>query len=129
MSGTASGNSSSKNRSTSSSVLVEAKLRGPSNSQQSVQVNDPSGFGTEIDIGATVIEHDAHVRITLRRFDYGGVERGAADRINMFVRIDVVRREMKIAGFIVDHSAAHRDSVLQHFVGDAELLECVNPAR
>src|SRR5207244_2138846 len=48
MSGTASGNSSSKNRRTSSSVLVEAKLRGPSNSQKSVQVNDPSGFGNAI---------------------------------------------------------------------------------
>src|SRR5438094_9528647 len=48
MSGTASGNSSSKNRRTSSSVSVVAKLRGNSNSQKSVQVNDPSGFGSAI---------------------------------------------------------------------------------
>src|SRR6266542_162568 len=48
MSGTASGNSSSKNRRTSSSLLVVAKLRGPSNSQNSVQVNEPSGFGSAI---------------------------------------------------------------------------------
>ena len=48
MSGTASGNSSPKKRQTSSSVLVVAKLRGPSNSQKSVQVNEPSGFGSAI---------------------------------------------------------------------------------
>ena len=35
----------------------------------------------------------------------------------------------KIAGFVMDHAAAHRDGVSQHFVGDAELLERVNPAR
>src|SRR2546421_2954210 len=48
MSDTASGNSSSKNRRISSPVLVVAKLRGPSNSQNSVQVNEPSGFGSAI---------------------------------------------------------------------------------
>ena len=48
ISGTASGNSSSKNRRTSSSVFIVAKLRGPSNSQKSVQVKDPSGFGSAI---------------------------------------------------------------------------------
>src|SRR2546428_14159757 len=48
VSGTASGNSSSKNRRTSSSVLVVAKLRGPSNSQNNVQVKEPSGFGSAI---------------------------------------------------------------------------------
>src|SRR5213080_2416002 len=48
ISGTASGNSSSKKLRISSSVLVEAKLRGPSNSQKSVQVNEPSGFGRAI---------------------------------------------------------------------------------
>jgi hypothetical protein len=36
---------------------------------------------------------------------------------------------MQIAGFVVDHSAAHRNGVLQHFVSDAELLKRVNPAR
>src|SRR5437870_9791438 len=48
ISGTASGNSSRKKSQTSSSVLVVAKLRGPSNSQKSVQVNEPSGFGSAI---------------------------------------------------------------------------------
>src|SRR5262249_48639499 len=48
MRGTASGNSSSKNRRTSSFVFVVAKLRGPSNSQNNVQVNEPSGFGSAI---------------------------------------------------------------------------------
>ena len=35
---------------------------------------------------------------------------------------------MQIARFVVDHPAAHRDGVPQHFIGDAELLERVNPA-
>src|SRR6184192_1053625 len=48
MSDTASGNSSSKKRRTSSSFLVVAKLRDPSNSQNNVQVNEPSGFGSAI---------------------------------------------------------------------------------
>src|SRR5207237_10891377 len=48
ISGTASGNSSSKKGRIWSSVLVEAKLRGPSNSQKSVQVKEPSGFGSAI---------------------------------------------------------------------------------
>jgi hypothetical protein len=48
MSGTASGNSSSKKRRMSSSVVVVSKLRGPLNSQKSVQVNEPSGFGSAI---------------------------------------------------------------------------------
>ena len=48
ISGTASGNSSRKKSQTSSSVLVVAKLRGPSNSQKSVHVNEPSGFGRAI---------------------------------------------------------------------------------
>src|SRR5437764_14811637 len=48
ISGTASGNSSSKKQRISSSVLVVAKLRGPSNSQKRVQVNEPSGFGSAI---------------------------------------------------------------------------------
>ena len=29
----------------------------------------------------------------------------------------------------MDHSAAHRDRVLEHLIGDTELLERVNPAR
>src|ERR1700745_3028326 len=48
ISGTASGNSSSKKWRIWSSVLVEGKLHGPSNSQKSVQVKEPSGFGRAI---------------------------------------------------------------------------------
>ena len=36
---------------------------------------------------------------------------------------------MQIAGFIVNHPAAHRDRVLEHLIGDTELLERMNPAR
>ena len=36
---------------------------------------------------------------------------------------------MQVTGFVVNHPAAHRDRVLQHFVSNAELLERVNPAR
>ena len=90
------------------------------------QIGDRFG---QIDIGATMIEMHAHVRITLRGFDHGRVERCAADRVDAFVRIDIVRREMQIARFVVNHPAAHRDGVAQHFIGDPELLERVNPAR
>src|SRR5436189_5723793 len=48
ISGTASGNSSAKKWRIWSSFLIEAKLRGPSNSQKSVQVKEPSGFGRAI---------------------------------------------------------------------------------
>src|SRR5204863_98741 len=37
------------------------------------------GGGVEIDIGAFVIEVYAHVWVTLRCFDHGGVERAASD--------------------------------------------------
>src|SRR5205814_506201 len=67
MRGTASGNSSAKNRRTASSVLVVLKLRGPSNSQKSVHVNEPSGFGSAI------------IRIALGGFDNGGIKRGTTD--------------------------------------------------
>ena len=36
---------------------------------------------------------------------------------------------MELARFVVDHAATHRDRVLEHFIRDAELLECMNPAR
>lgn len=34
---------------------------------------------------------------------------------------------MQLAGFVMDHAAAHRDGVLKHFVCDAELFERVDP--
>ena len=51
----------------------------------------------EIDISALVIEMDANVGITLRRFDYGRVERGASDRVDTFLGINIVRSEMQRA--------------------------------
>jgi len=36
---------------------------------------------------------------------------------------------MQLAGFVMDHPAAHRDRVSQHLVGDTELFETVNAAR
>ena len=83
----------------------------------------------EIDVRTFVIEVHAHVWMTLSRFNHRRVQRGASDRIDVLFWVDIVRREMKITGFVVDHSAAHWDSVLQHFVGDAELFERVNSAR
>src|SRR5947207_10918643 len=47
----------------------------------------------------------------------------------MFVWIDIVGRKMEPPGFFVNHPAAHRDCVLEHFVGDPDLLQCVNAAR
>ena len=88
-----------------------------------------SSRGVEIDVGAFVIEMHAHVRITLCRFDNRGVERGASDRVDAFVRIDIVGRKMQRAGFIMNHPAAHRDRVLQCFVGDPDLFERMNAAR
>ena len=85
-------------------------------------------FG-QIDIGATMIEVDPHVRITLRGFNYSRVERRASDRVDAFFRIDIVRREMQITRFIVNHPAPHRDRVPEHLIGDAELLKRVNSAR
>ena len=85
--------------------------------------------GVEIDFGAAVIEMHADVWIALCRFDDRGVERGASDRIDAFVRIDIVRGKMQLAGSVVNHSTAHRDRVLQYFVGDSDLFERVNSAR
>ena len=45
----------------------------------------------QIDVGAAMIEMHAYVRITLRCFDHSSVERGAADRVDVFVRVAVVR--------------------------------------
>ena len=87
------------------------------------------GRFVRIDVGALMIEMHSDVRITLRRFDHDRVERRATDRVDVFVWIDIVRREMQVAGFVVDHASAHRDGVSQHFVGDADPLERVNPAR
>lgn len=82
----------------------------------------------EIDLGATVIEEDAHVRITKRGFDHRRVKRGAPDRVDVLERVAVVRGEMEVAGFVVDHPARHRDRVLEHFVGNAELFKGVDAA-
>src|SRR5215471_3908488 len=46
----------------------------------------------------------------------------------MLVWIDIVGREMQRTGFLVNHSAAHRDRVLQDFMGKPDLFERMNPA-
>ena len=76
-----------------------------------------------------MIEVHADVWITQRGFDHGGVERRPADRVDVLVRVAIVRSEMEFPCPAVNHAAAHRDRVSQHFIGDAELLERMNPAR
>src|SRR5207249_1809595 len=71
-----------------------------------------SGCGVKIDIGAKMIEQDSDVWITQRRLDYGRVERSATDRVDVILRVPVVRRKVQAAGFVMDHSAGHRDGVL-----------------
>ena len=89
-----------------------------------------SGSRVKIDVGATMIEMYSYVRITLRRFDHSGVERGAPDRVDVLVGIDIVGREDSAGSRAcgMDRPAAHRDRVLQYFIRDAELFERVNPA-
>ena len=86
------------------------------------------GGGIKIDVGAAMIEMNAHARITLCRFDHCSVQRSATNRIDEFVRIAVVRGKMECAGFVVNHTAAHWNGVPQHFIGNAELFERVNSA-
>src|SRR5437867_9227281 len=76
-----------------------------------------------------MIEMDSHVRITLRCLDESRVECGAPDRVDALFGIDIVRRKMQIAGFIVDHASAHRNRVSQHVICDLNLFERVNPTR
>jgi hypothetical protein len=85
--------------------------------------------GVDIDAGASVIEVYTNVRMSLCRFDDCRVERCASDRIDTFFRIDIVRAKMQLASSIVNHAAAHRDRVLQCFLGDPDLFQRVNPAR
>jgi hypothetical protein len=87
-----------------------------------------SNGGVDINAGALVIEMYTNVGIALCRFNNGCIERRASDRINTFFRIDIVRAKMQLAGSIVNHSTAHRDRVLQCFLGDLDLFQRVNPA-
>ena len=41
-----------------------------------------------------MIEMDVHVRMTLGRFDHNRVEGGTANRVDVFVRVALVRRKM-----------------------------------
>src|SRR4030095_8933607 len=80
----------------------------------------------EIDTSAAMIEHDSHIWITLRSFDHSRVERCATDRADTFFWIDVVRREMQLAGFVVNHSATHGNRMLQDLIRNPKLLERIN---
>ncbi len=82
----------------------------------------------EVGVEAAMVEFYLHVRITLGGFDHDRVESAAPDRIDVLVRVAVVGGEMQVAGFVVDHAAAHRDGVLHHFVGNPELRESVDAA-
>ena len=75
-----------------------------------------------------VIEFYPHIRITLGGLDDDGVEGAAADRVDALIRVAVVGREMESAGFFMDHAAAHRDCVLEDFIGKAELLKGMDAA-
>ena len=55
------------------------------------------GGGIEIDFGATMIEVDADAGITQRGLDHRRVERGAAYRIDVLLRVAIVGREMELA--------------------------------
>src|SRR5437870_5483499 len=83
----------------------------------------------QIDTGAAMIEMNPHVRIPLSRMDGGRVKRSPADRVDALVRVDVIWREVQFAGFVMNHSSAHRDGVPQNFVSQAELFEPVNSPR
>jgi hypothetical protein len=90
---------------------------------------ETSGHRIEIDIDTFVVEVHADGWKSLRRFDHGGVKCRASNRVDALVRVDVVRRKVQFAGFIMDHSAAHWDCVAQCFIRNSNLRECVNPPR
>ncbi len=82
----------------------------------------------EVDVVTAVIEFHPDIRITLSSLDDDGVEGAAADGVDALIRVAIVGREMERAGFVMDHASAHRDGVLQDFIGEAELLEGMNAA-
>src|SRR5438132_3671227 len=83
----------------------------------------------EINPSAPVIEIHTNVGITLCRFDYCRVERGASDRVDTFLGINVVWRKLQCTTAIMDHPAAHRDRVSQRFLGNPNLFQRMDPAR
>ena len=105
-----------------------ARLRRGGHACRYKRVSEFSSGRIQIDIGATMIEMDPYIRITLRRFNHGSVERRATDRVDMFIRVDIVLCEMQVAGFVVDHPPTHGDGVSQRFIRNTELLERVNAA-
>src|SRR2546423_6042055 len=88
------------------------------------------GGRIEVDLGTAVIEEDADVWIAEGCFDDSRVERGAADRVDVVAWVAVVWREIELRSRTcgMNHSARHRDRVLENFVGDPELFERVNAA-
>jgi hypothetical protein len=94
-----------------------------------IRVKQVCGGRIQIDVGAAMIEMHSHVWIALRGLDHRGVERGASDLVDVFVRVAVVGGKMQVTGFAVNHSTAHRNRVPQYLVSNPELLERVNPTR
>src|SRR5438477_6086431 len=82
----------------------------------------------EINPSAPVIEIHTDVGITLCRLDYCRVERGASDRVDTFLRIDIIRAKMQFAGSVVNHPTTHWDRVSQRFLGNPDLFERMDPA-
>src|SRR5205807_5270677 len=82
----------------------------------------------EINPSAPAIEIHTDVGITLCRLDYCRVERGASDRVDTFLGINVVWRKVQRTRSIMDHPAAHWDRVSQRFLGDPDLFERMDPA-
>lgn len=75
-----------------------------------------------------MIERDLDVGITQRGFNDSRIQRGASDRIDVFIGIAVIGGKMEVAGFVVDHPAGHGDGVTEDFIRDPKLFERVNSA-
>src|SRR6516162_8049874 len=82
----------------------------------------------KIDLGAFVIELDAHLGITLCRFDDRRVERSAPDRVDAFLGVDIIRRKMQRPEFIMNYPATHWDCMFQGLFSDPDLLQRMNTA-
>src|SRR5579864_2398151 len=75
-----------------------------------------------------MIEVHSHIWKPLRCFDHCHVQGRPTDRVDVFVRIDIVGSEVQRSGLLVDHPATHRNREVQDFAGDSNLAKRVNSA-
>ena len=75
-----------------------------------------------------MIEMHADVWITLCGFDHRGVKRGASDRVDIFVRIAIVGQKCSSPDLSWIIRPRIGMACSQHFIGDPELFQRVNPA-